>query len=260
MNITLIIKLSCFIMVLPLQCQAMAEDSKTSTVTNSVKPAMTIYQATNNNLSLNLTQEWGLSALIIAAQDEKNLHNRQVIKQLFSVDDTKVLQRHINKSFQTGLYSLKNSYILSPNYTPLLSAQLLLANAVKNDLYQLGRLSTETGYSDQEQLYQKHFRVFIRSAYNVLHHGKFDLSLTASFESRQAQHSLTPVLEPFNKSPNNEQTSSTTLGIIGSYDLSKHWSLVGAFTSSQINNENINSGLQQKHQLNIAIIGTTYSF
>ena len=36
-------------MVLPLQCQAMAEDSKASTVTNSVKPAMTIYQATNNN-------------------------------------------------------------------------------------------------------------------------------------------------------------------------------------------------------------------
>ena len=261
MNITLIIKFSGLMLVLLLQSQVMAANHKSNAINAPVKLDSTIPSSTESYSSLNLSQELGLSALIMLTKDEKNDDGeQQELAQLFSAGNTKSLQRHINNSFQTGLYSLKNSYILSPTYTPLLSTQLLFSNVIENDLYQLGRLSTETGYSQQEQWHQKRFKTFIHSTYNVLHRGRFDLSLTASFESTQVQHNLAPVFEPYNKTQNNNQTISTTLGIIGSFDLTEHWSVIGAFTASQINNEQLNSDSQQKHQRNIAIIGTTYSF
>ena len=267
MNTASTINLTLMIMVLLQQCNTMAvaEKIKKYHLETPIKSAVVHNKPIDRPLpliSLDLTREWGFSALVINSTIDTLYSDKQKIARLFAVDDIKLLQKQIDLRFQTGLYSLKNNYVLSPYNTQLLSRQFLLSSNVQNDLYQIGRLSTETGYSLPSTFNQQNLHVFVHSAYSVVHHGRFDLSLTASFQSIksvQAKHGLAPAIHPLTNQ-NNEQATSTTFGIIGSYDLSERWSLIGALTASHIDSENINDGVQQENKRNMALIGTTYSF
>jgi len=209
--------------------------------------------------SLDLTQEWGRSALRIVSSSATQFNDEQEIAQLFLVDDIKLLQKNINLQFKTGLYSLKNNYVLSASYRPLLLHRSLVPTSVQNDLYQSGRLSTETGYNALAHMHKQDYRVFIRGNYSVLHAGRFDLSLTASFEAMQTSYDNIRIVNPLSITAN-EQATSATFGVVGSFDLSNRWSLIGALTSSRFDSENINYGLAPESKLNMALIGTTYSF
>jgi len=212
--------------------------------------------------TLNLPEEWGLSALIIKASSSQK-SDEISIEQLFLVDKIKALQEHIDSRFQTGLYSLKNNYILSPSYRPLLANELLLSHVVSSDLYQFGRLSTETGYSNTSSLHQQNIKAYIHSAYSVLRKGRFDLSLTASFESSQMPQTTfaaAPALNPLVKSQHNIQATATTLGVIGSFDLSTRWSVISALTVSHLSYDDLDGGFSIINKRNMALIGTTYAF
>lgn len=261
-------------MVLLQQCNTIVVAKNISSAPkNKVKNQQTIIQnsaeletKTANSplptLSLDLTREWGSSALVINASNDAFYNDKQKIAQLFVVDDIKILQKRIDLRFQTGLYSLKNNYILSTYYTPLLSQQFLRSGAVQNDLYQFGRLSAETGYSLPNTFNEQNLHVFMHSAYSVVHSGRFDLSLTASFQSiktAQKKYGLAPAVHPL-LNQINEQATSTTFGIIGSFDLSERWSFIGALTSSHLDIEQFNYGVKQENKRNMALIGTTYSF
>lgn len=261
-------------MMLLHQCNAMAAAENIPAVTDKIaqnsleistkKKIMHNRQIDSHlpTLSLNLTREWGLSALVINTSIDTLQNDKQKIAQLFAVDDIKILQKHIDLKFQTGLYSLKNNYVLSTYYKPLLSHQFMLSGTAQNDLYQFGRLSTEAGYSLPSTFNEQNLHVFIHSAYSVVHHGRFDLTLTASFQSikaAQAKQTLVPTLHPL-MNKNNEQATSATFGIIGSFDLSERWSLIGALTASHIESDSLNYVVQQEDKRNMALIGTTYSF
>ena len=264
MSTTFSIKLSSTFVALIL-CSAMvnAENIKQNILALPVNALAISDNTQGSHLLLNTSNVWSQPMLLVNPSNDNMASEQQTIEQLFLVDDIKTLQKHIDLKFKTGLYSLKNNYILSPNYTSLISYQLLRSETIDNDLYQFGRLSAETGYTRVGYFQEPNFKVFIRSAYSVLHKGRFDLSLTASVEHIQISKNhtnLAAIQQPLINSQNNAPATSATIGVIGSFDLSERWSLIGALTSSHIDNKNIHDILPQENKRHMALIGTTYSF
>ncbi len=189
--------------------------------------------------------------------------NESLTYELVTIDKVKSLQQQINLRFQTGLYSLKNNYVLSSHYPTLISHQFLVPNLAQHDLYQFGRFRTETGYSDISNDRDKNFKAFLHSAYSLINRGRFDLSVTASIESIDVAPSLTNLNGKIQLPAaiyNNEQSTSTTLGVIGSFDFSDRWSLIGALTTSHLTNDNKHTLSVEESRQKMALIGTTYSF
>jgi hypothetical protein len=228
--------------------------------------------------SLNLFKEWGKSVIdhSLLSNNEVNsdqendalLDNELPTKELltyelFAIDKVRGLQQQINLRFQTGLYSLKNNYVLSSHYPMLISNQFLVPNLAQHDLYQFGRFRTETGYSDITNVSDKNFKAFLHSAYSLINRGRFNLSVTASIESIELAPGVTN-LDGKIQLPvtiyNNEQSTSATLGVIGSFDLSNRWSLIGALTTSHLTNDKHNTLIVEESRQKMALIGTTYSF
>ena len=212
-------------------------------------------------LPLHLSKEWQILSVENLILSKMNNDQTQ-IEAIFTVDKMKHLQHNIALKFQTGSYSLKNNYVLSGHYSIKNANQFFLTNIAQHDLYQFGRFRTETGYSDTDNVDEHHFKAFLHSAYSLINHGRFDLSVTASIESIHSTPSITS-LEPLSQSSyylnNSEQSTSTTLGVIGSFDLSDRWSLIGALTTSHLTNEN-NTNTLIDDQKKSVLIGTTYSF
>jgi len=232
----------------------------------------------NAETSLNLFKEWGNlvtdrtqlpnNKTVNSQQNENSLANEiatndSFTEELFTIDKVKNLQQQIDLRFQTGLYSLKNNYVLSSHYPTLISNQFLVPNLAQNDLYQFGRFRTETGYSDTNNTNEQSFKAFLHSAYSLINRGRFDLSVTASIESIDSMPSIMN-LERQAQTPsfigNNEQSTSATVGVIGSFDLSDRWSLIGAVTSSHLTSDNSNTLTLDESTQKMALIGTTYSF
>lgn len=217
----------------------------------------------NEETALNLSQEWGVSALNNSLVTREVLNNNEPIEALFTVDTMQHLQQKIQSRFQTGLYSLQNNYLLSSHFTSGASHQFFTPNLVQHKLHQFGRFRTETGYSNSDAIHEQNFKAFLHSAYSIVHHGRFELSLTASIESIDAAkhtHYLEPILQAPTITSKNEQATSATLGVMGSFDLSNRWSLVGAVTTSHLTSEKSHALVIEDTTQKMALIGTTYSF
>lgn len=200
---------------------------------------------------------------IEAFSPHKSLTNGLMSNKLFIVDKVKDLQQQINLRFQTGLYSLKNHYVLSSHHASHISHHFLVPNLAQHGLYQFGRFRTETGYSDSRNDINKNFKAFLHSAYSVIHLGRFDLSVTASIESFDIAPSTASLNNKIQFSAvvsNSQQSTSATLGVIGSFDLSNRWSLIGALTTSHLTNVKSPTLIVEEHGQKMALIGTTYSF
>lgn len=213
--------------------------------------------------TLSLFKESELSAIENAPLSINGASNNQQLEELFAIDEMKHLQQKIDLRFQTGLYSLKNNYVLSNHHATLLSKQLLALTLSQHELYQFGRFRTETGYSRASNINQHSFKAFLHSAYSVINKGRFDISVTASIESIKSTPSFINIesrLQPAVYTANNEQSTSATIGLIGSFDLSNHWSLIGAVTTSHLTSEKNNTLLREEKAQKMALIGTTYSF
>ncbi|SEK55861.1 hypothetical protein SAMN05216262_101660 [Colwellia chukchiensis] len=223
--------------------------------------------------SLNLTHDWGLAAVNYQLNRRQNAHqassdnnNNQSstlasIDALFVVTDIKSLQQQINQHFSTGLYSLKNSYILSANHRPFLALGLIPKQELSNDFYQYGRLSTETGYSKGQLGDVSSSTAYIRSSYNLLRAGRFDLSFTASVEGQQnIALAYTPraPLPAIASANSNRLMTSANLAVVGSYDVTKRWSVISALTVSQLSFSSSES--ENANRRNMALIATTYAF
>lgn len=265
---SLINKLSYFLVVVLLQHNAVAFAQQLNISKSEMRKNVSgfsddaaIYNSPS--FSQSSAEEFGLSALALKTTNDEPNSELAKIEQLFLVDSISELQNHKNLHFQTGLYSLKNNYILTPNDTPLLSNQRLMTSVVENELYQLGRFSAETGYSRTSALNEQNFKAYIHSAYSLVHKGRFDLSVTASLQrinTSPTQYGLASALPSQLNTANSANATSTTLGVIGSFDLTKRWSLISALTVSHLNYQDSNYGPLKENKRNMALIGTTYAF
>lgn len=57
-----------------------------------------------------------------------------------------------------------------------------------------------------------------------------------------------------------EATLNTTLGVIGTYKLSKNWTAIGAVTVTALGDEVSDSVISTDDKANVALLGAVYSF
>lgn len=219
----------------------------------------------NKNTALNTTitpKDWSDSAIEHIAVTNKNVNLSPQVNDIFSVDNSKYLQHKIAETFKTGLYSLKNNYVLSSRSQMLNEEDFLVPNLAQQTLFQYGRFRTETGYNSTNNLNHKRVKSFLHGAYSLVNFGRFNLSVTASIESMEGSQNELQVkpLPTTNAYTSALPTTSTTIGVIGSFDLTNHWSVVGAITTSHVASTKDDFTLLNQSEQKVALIGTTYSF
>jgi hypothetical protein len=218
-----------------------------------------------NSSLFDLTNEWGMSAIQIPVQTDSE--SEQLFLPIEITFDLARYNQKLQSHFSTGLYSLKNEYVLANNtFNHNISSQMHSSYIASRDLFRFGRFSAETGFlSHYNEINEQDtgYKSFVRSTYSLLNHGRFDLSLTASIESMTdlpaVGHEL-PYYQPLSLFSNSQPNIQTSLGFIGSFDLSSHWSVVGALTSTHQADRVDLSNQAQINYHNMALIGTTYSF
>ncbi|NQZ80351.1 MAG: MipA/OmpV family protein [Colwellia sp.] len=126
-----------------------------------------------------------------------------------------------------------------------------------NAAYINGRFSAQTGYLiDQNEA----AKFFVQSSYLVFTNYKLNITVTAKIEAldtERVQHYYGVI------NPNvyiSDTNTNATLGLIGTYELSPKWTIIGALTSTALANDIADSPLIEHNKYNMALIGTTYSF
>jgi len=126
-----------------------------------------------------------------------------------------------------------------------------------NAAYINGRFSANTGYLTENNEAAK---FYLQSSYVVFTNYKFNLTVTAKIESldtERVQHYYGVI------SPNldiSKINTNATLGLVGTYELSSKWTIIGALTSTALADDIADSPLIEHNKYNMALIGTTYSF
>jgi outer membrane scaffolding protein for murein synthesis (MipA/OmpV family) len=143
-----------------------------------------------------------------------------------------------------------NSYSSAAQITDDTSEQV-------NAAYINGRFSANTGYLTENNEAAK---FFLQSSYVVFTNYKFNLTVTAKIEAldtERVQHyygAISPELDI------SELNTNATLGLVGTYELSPKWTIIGSLTSTALADDIADSPLIERNKYNMALIGTTYSF
>jgi outer membrane scaffolding protein for murein synthesis (MipA/OmpV family) len=136
-------------------------------------------------------------------------------------------------------------------------AQTTAATEQVNAAYINGRFSANTGYLTENNEAAK---FFLQSSYVVFTNYKFNLTVTAKIEAldtERVQHyygAISPELDI------SEMNTNASLGLVGTYQLSPKWTIIGSLTSTALADDIADSPLVEHNKYNMALIGTTYSF
>ena len=126
-----------------------------------------------------------------------------------------------------------------------------------NAAYINGRFSAQTGYlADNNEA----AKFFVQSTYVVFTNYKFNIAVTAKIEAldtKRVQNYYGVLSTNLNIS---DTSTNATLGLIGTYELSPKWTIIGALTSTALADDIADSPLIEHNKYNMALIGTSYSF
>ncbi len=124
-------------------------------------------------------------------------------------------------------------------------------------LYNYGGFSAETGFVNDNSEQSSGTKFYLQSSLVILNNQHFNIAVSARLDSLDKQN-----INYFNT--NNsflyEPSFSSTLGIVGSYSLTKKWTLTGAVTATAVNENALENQTFNSKRYNMAVIGTTYSF
>ncbi|WDE12386.1 MipA/OmpV family protein [Thalassomonas haliotis] len=128
-----------------------------------------------------------------------------------------------------------------------------------NVSYQGKRLSVQSGFLTERLEHDLGNKFFLQGSYSIWSFNNFDISVTAKIETldKDIIQSYYPVEDTALEI--NELSTNKTLGLIGTFDLSSRWKMIGAITTTSIGSQ-ITSPLIENNTFNMALIGTTYSF
>jgi len=152
------------------------------------------------------------------------------------------------------LFSNNNKWYL-PNNNLVHIEKIIYRDTLKSSAqYNNGRFSAKTGfYSDNSKLLNN--RIFyLQSSLVVLNNRSFNLTVSARLDEQQVDYIK------LNGSIFDKPIYTSTLGIVGIYELNKNWQVSGALTATAVNEKFINGQVADQNQYNQALIGTTYSF
>lgn len=121
-----------------------------------------------------------------------------------------------------------------------------------------GRFYAESGFyasdSDNDQP-----KFYLQSSFIVFNHTKLNVAVTARVETKSNADNFYQIDNARNYIAN-DMAHNATLGIVGTYAVSKQWTLIGAMTATTFDNDtNTNQNTSNDYR-NMALIGASYSF
>ncbi|MGB1199574.1 MAG: MipA/OmpV family protein [Thalassotalea sp.] len=127
-----------------------------------------------------------------------------------------------------------------------------------------GRFSMETALITENNNVEDSGKFYLQGAYTVLEKSSFNIAITAKVETLSEQN-VNAYFGYKNKFQQNQsiidyQARNTTLGVVGTYDVTPKWSVIGAFTSTMLDKDIMQSPLVNENNVNMALIGTSYAF
>ncbi|XQW84450.1 MipA/OmpV family protein [Thalassotalea piscium] len=127
-----------------------------------------------------------------------------------------------------------------------------------------GRFSMETALLTENNNLNDSGQFYVQGAYTVIEKSSFNLSITAKVETL-SEDKVNDYLGYQYHSKDGQslmkyQAKNTTLGVVGTYEITAKWTVMGAFTSTLLDKDIMQSPLVNEHNVNMALIGTSYSF
>ena len=127
-----------------------------------------------------------------------------------------------------------------------------------------GDFSIETGLITENNNIENSGKFYLQGAYTIIEKSAFNIAITAKVETLSEysvgyyfgnKHSLDK-----SQSLIDYQAKNTTLGVVGTYELTPKWTVIGAFTSTMLDKDILQSPLIANSNVNMALVGTSYSF
>jgi len=105
---------------------------------------------------------------------------------------------------------------------------------------------------------------YIQGSYSLLSGQTINIALTAKISTLEPVMLISPDPLILNNdkeySMPYEDAMNTTLGIIGKYQLTNNWAIIGSFSTTSLSNEVIEKASLHEELAHSALIGATYSF
>ncbi|GHE81525.1 MipA/OmpV family protein [Thalassotalea profundi] len=214
----------------------------------------------------NFSQQLGMAAITIPArvsgQHEKFLSN------IYEVNDEALT--HYNRAGNWFYQSPKaNVWFgrLSPatiNVTKEISNNERPNTQGLNAAINYGRFSMETALITENSNIKDSGTFYLQGAYTLLEKSPFNIAITAKVETL-SEHNVNYYFGDNNQLEQGQslidyQAKNTTWGLIGTYEVTPKWTVIGAFTSTILDKDIMQSPLVSDSNINMALIGTSYSF
>lgn len=129
--------------------------------------------------------------------------------------------------------------------------------------FNFGRFSAQTSVISTDETFDNN-SYFLQGSFALISKEQFDLRVTARFTTMDDavvhqyygfEHS-----ESFGLNGETKSATNTSLGIVGTYQLSPRWKLIGSITSTNVDSQIEASPLVNSNYMHTAQFGTSYSF
>jgi len=223
--------------------------------------------------AINFTEQWGLAAITIPEQvsGQSLSHfaalNSPLPQQLSLTYDR--TGQWLNKSHKASVWlgslQTQQSHL---NSSPVAISNANLKESVElqgfNAAFNYGRFTAETALMTDNASIINSGKFYIQGSYTVINHVSFNLAITAKLETLNQQNVNLYYGDRLQQEGSNSlldyRANNTTLGVVGTYEVAPNWTIMGALTSTTLDDDIKQSPLIESDNLNMALIGTTYSF
>lgn len=236
-------------------------------------PAISDTQLTINNKQkvkvTSFSQQLGLAAITIPEQVSGQHEN--ILTSTFETNEDSLNYNIVYNRAGHWFYQNKKANVwlgrlssINNNLTNGLNGSTTSQTQGLNAALNYGRFSMETALITENSNIEDSGKFYLQGTYTVLEKSSFNIAITAKVETL-SEHNVNYYFGDKNQLDQGQslidyQAKNTTLGVIGTYEVTPKWTVIGAFTSTMLDKDIMQSPLVSDGNVNMALIGTSYSF
>lgn len=217
----------------------------------------------------NFSQQLGLAAISIPEQVAGQHEN--ILSSIFDTNEESLNHHFSYNRAGHWFYQNKKATVwlgrltsTNSNLTDALNNNTTSNAKGLNAALNYGRLSMETALITENSNIEDSGKFYLQGTYTLIQQSSFNIAITAKVETLSENNvnyyfGNNSQLEQ-GQSLMDYQAKNTTLGLIGTYEVTPKWTVIGAFTSTMLDKDIKQSPLVNNGNVNIALIGTSYSF
>ncbi len=206
------------------------------------------------NSMTNLLEQTGFAALNFPKQ--VTIHNVESLGLSLSAEFNDINSKQHSWTNDTP----ENIYQLTTATSSSAGANISAINAS----YSNGNFTAETGVFSNNESLTSSSQFYLQGAYQLFTGEHLAVSLTAKIEAidNDSINSYLGYQENYQayKSVFEQQATNTTIGLVSTYRINKQWQIHGMISSTSLDDKIENSPLINSNSIQIALIGTSYSF